>query len=187
MAVGVEQLAGAGMSLQVIDFAKPRGRAPTLGVALLALGVLAVVATAVCDRSWAADREQVLQASLRREEAMRAQRQAKPVVVVPSADEKRVERALAERNRPWLAALRAVEAATRDPVFLLAMNADAANHSFRLDAEAPSFEHALSYAQVLPDGVGLASALLLSHELVTDAASGRQVVRFSVSARWSTP
>lgn len=175
------------MSLETIDFTKPRRRAPTAGVALLTLGVLAMVATAVFDRRWAADREQLLQAALRREEAMRAQQRAKPVVGVPSADERRLERALAERNRPWLAALRAVEAATRDPVFLLAMNADAANPGFRLDAEAPSFEHALSYVQVLPDGVGLVSAQLLSHELVTDAASGRQVVRFSVSARWSMP
>jgi hypothetical protein len=124
---------------------------------------------------------------MRREEAVRVQQQTQPAVVVLSADEKRLQRAEAERNRPWLEALRAIESATRDPVFLLAMNSDVGNRSLRLDAEAPSFEHALSYVQVLPDGTGLASAQLLSHEMVTDAASGRQVVRFSVSAQWSSP
>lgn len=175
------------MSLQRIDFAKPRDRMPPLGAALLALGVLMMAATALCDEHWAADREQLRQAALRREEALLARQQVKPVVAVPSANERRMQRAMAERSRPWLAALSAVEAATRDPVFLLSMTADAGNHSLRLDAEAPSFEHALSYTQVLPDGTGLASAQLLSHELVTDAASGRMVVRFSIAAQWRTP
>lgn len=175
------------MTVQPIDFAKPRGRVPTLGVVLLVLGMLSVVAAAVCDRRWAAEHETLMQASLRREEALRALQLARPAGVTPSADEKRLQRAMAERSRPWLEALRAVESASRDPVFLLAMTADVASQTLRLDAEAPSFEHALSYAQVLPDGVGLVSAQLLSHEQVVDAASGRQVVRFSVAARWRAP
>lgn len=177
----------AGMSLQIINFAKRHDGVPRLGVVLLALGVLMAVVTAVCDRQWAAEREQALQAQMRRDEAVRAHQQAQPAVVLPSADEKRLQHAEAERKRPWLEALRAIESATRDPVFLLAMNADVGSRSLRLDAEAPSFEHALSYVQVLPDGFGLASAQLLTHEMVTDAASGRQVVRFSVSAQWSSP
>lgn len=173
--------------MKVIDFAEPRGRVPMLGLVLLALGVFSIVGAALCDRQWMAEREATEQASQRREEAARARQQAQAVVPVASADEKRLQRALLERSRPWLAALRAVESATRHPVFLLSMNADASNQTLRLEAEAPSFEHALSYAQVLPDGVGLASAQLLSHDLVTDAASGRQVMRFSVAARWRSP
>lgn len=175
------------MSLRAIDFAKPRERVPRVGVVLLVLGVLFLLVVAICEQRWATERERALQEAERQAEALRVQRQARPAVVMPTVDEKRLQRVVAERSRPWMAALRAVESATRDPVFLLAMSTDTSNHSLRLDAEAPSFEHALSYVQVLPDGQGLASAHLLSHELVTDAASGRQVVRFSVSVRWRAP
>jgi hypothetical protein len=175
------------MSLRAIDFAQPRERVPRLGIALLGLGLLCLLGVAVCQQRWAMERERALQEAERRAEALRMQQQARPTVVVPTMDEKRLQRVVAERSRPWMAALRAVESATRDPVFLLALNADTANHSLRLEAEASSFEHALSYVQVLPDAQGLASAHLLSHELVTDAASGRQVVRFAVSARWRAP
>ncbi|MCR5881416.1 hypothetical protein LRS03_00465 [Rhizobacter sp. J219] len=175
------------MSLRVVDFAEPRDRVPRLGVVFMAAGLMSLLAVAWCQERWAADRERALQEVERRAEALRVQRQAKPVVTTATVDEKRMQRVVAERSRPWMAALRAVESATRDPVFLLAMNADVSNHNLRLDAEAPSFEHALAYVQVLPDGVGIASAHLLSHESVTDATSGRQVVRFSVSARWRSP
>lgn len=175
------------MSLRAIDFAQPRERVPRLGAVLLMLGVLALLVVAMCQQRWDAEREQTVREAERRVEALRAQRELRPAVVVPTADEKRMQRVVAERSRPWMPALRAVESATRAPVFLLAMNADVSNHSLRLEAEAPSFEHALSYVQVLPDGQGLVSAQLLSHELVTDAASGRQVVKFSVSARWRSP
>lgn len=175
------------MSLRAVDFAQARDRVPRLGFVLLVIGILSLLGVALCQQRWAAERHAAWQEAERRAEVLRAQRQAKPVVAVVSADEKRLQRVVAERGRPWLAALRAVEAATRDPVFLLAMSADTSTHSLRLDAEASSFEQALAYVQALPDDAGLESADLLSHESVTDAASGRQVVRFSVSVRWRVP
>jgi hypothetical protein len=175
------------MSLHPVDFAQPRARVPRVGAVLLACGVAALVAAALCQQRWATERDQARQNAERREEAARAQRAARPAVLLPNADEKRLQRVLAERGRPWLAALRSVESATVAPVFLLALNADTSNQALRLDAEAPSFEHALAYVQVLPDRTGLVSAHLLSHEQVNDASTGRPVVRFSVLARWSAP
>lgn len=175
------------MSLRAIDFARQRERTPPLGIALLVLGVLCLLAVVLCQQRWSSARERSMQEAERRAEALRVQRQARQMVVVPTADDKRLQRVAAERSRPWMAALRAVESATRDPVFLLTMSSDVSSQSFRLEAEAPSFEHALAYVQVLPDGQGLSSAQLLSHEVVIDAASGRPVVRFSVSARWRMP
>lgn len=175
------------MSLRVIDFAQPRERLPRLGVMLLVLGVLAMLMMAVCQQSWDAERDEAARSAERRAEALRLQLEQRPAMVMPSVDERRMQRVIAERGRPWLPVLRAIESATRDPVSLLTMSADTSNHSLRLEAEALSFEQVLAYVQVLPDGKGLVSAQLMSHEVVTDAVSGRQVVRFSVSARWRSP
>jgi hypothetical protein len=174
------------MTLQAIDFAQAPRRVPRAGIALLVIGVLAVAATALLRHRWATEDEQARQVE-RLAEAARAQHRAPPAAMPPTIDEKRLLGVLAEQGRPWLPALQAVESATRDPVFLLSLTADASNRSLRLDAEAPSFDHALAYVQVLPDRTGLASASLLAHEQVTDASTGRAIVRSSVSARWGAP
>lgn len=175
------------MSLRSIDFSRPVRAVSALGMALLFIGALALLASGICHHRWAAEREVAAQQAQREAEALRARRAAKPVAAAPSSDERRLQRATLERARPWMPALRAIEAATRDPVYLLSLSADAGSGSFRLEGEAPSFEHALAYVQVLPDGVGISTASLLSHEETNDPASGRRVVRFAVRIQWAMP
>jgi hypothetical protein len=175
------------MSLRAIDFSRPPERIPRLGMVLLAVGLASLLIVAVLQQRWASEREFAHQEAERRFQALRAEQESRATPRMPTADAVRMKHAEVERRRPWLGALRAVEAVTRDPVFLMSLNADAGNESFRLEGEAPSFEHALAYVQQLPDMRGLISAQLLSHEQVTDSASGRQVVKFSASARWGAP
>lgn len=175
------------MSLQPVDFLQSARPVPQLGRVLLAIGVLALMGAAICHQRWAAERAAAEQQAQQELEAARAVRLAVPVSAAPLPDERRWAQANRERARPWMPALRAIESATRDPVYLLGLSVDASSGNLRLEGEAPSFEHALSYVQVLPDGTGLSAAHLLSHELVTDPASGRQVVRFAVVAQWVAP
>lgn len=173
------------MSLRRVDFLQPASAAPRIGFVLLAIGVAALATAIAFHRHGALQREAMAQRWLQEAEAERLAQEQRDSPPTPTAEDLQIANARKERRRPWLAALRAVEAASRDPVFLLTLSADAGSGLWRLEGEAPSFEHALAYVQVLPDGVGLASASLLSHEAVQDPLSGRATVRFSASARWS--
>ena len=173
------------MSLQPVDFLKPTG-APRLGWWLLAAGVVTLGAAQWCDQRWTAERGLAEQAQQARAEALRAtQRAAAPAV--PSATERRLQYARTELQRPWMAALRAVESAAADPVYVLALSFDPRVGAVKIEAEAPSFEHALAFTQVLADGTALSAANLLSHEQVNDPAAPQPVVRFTVLARWGAP
>lgn len=173
------------MSLQPVDFLKPRG-APRLGWWLLAAGVLTLGAAKWCDQRWTAERGLAEQAQQARVEAVRAaQRPAAPSV--PSETERRLQYARTELQRPWMAALRAVESAAMDPVYVLALSFDPRAGAVKIEAEAPSFEHALAFTQVLADGTALSAVSLLSHEQVSDPSTSQPVVRFSVLARWGAP
>jgi hypothetical protein len=123
----------------------------------------------------------------------------------PTLAQRRWNQARPELARPWLAALSAIESATRPPVYLLSMNIDPATGVIRLEGEAPGFDQALAYVQALGAEPALSSATLESHSEVPSAGgsaaaaalspptalgappSDRPVVRFSALTHWRQP
>jgi len=168
-----------------VDFLRPQ-RAPRIGWVLLALGAIALAGALWCEQRWAAERVAAEQAEQQAIAAERV-RHAPPPPHEPTLVERRWLQAQGELRRPWLPALRAIESATVNPVFLLSMTIEPAKGTIRLDAEAPSFDHALAYVQVLDEGSVLQPAELVSHEQAVDLAGGRGPVRFSVATRWVAP
>ena len=169
------------MSLQAVDFLRPAA-IPKLAWWLLGAGVIALAAALWCDSRWADERAEAQRVAESKAEAWRARQVVKPRA--PPASERRLQQAQKETSRPWLPALRAIEFATQDPVYLLSLSTDAATGNLKLEAEAPNFEHALAYVQVLGDGSALSPASLQSHEQALDPATGRRMVRFTVLTQW---
>jgi hypothetical protein len=173
------------MNIRAVDFIHPP-RPPRVGWVLLAAGVAAFVAALWCEQHWAVERaavERIEQETL----AVRRASQSPARQAQPSMAQQRWQQAQPELRRPWLPALRAIESATVNPVFLLSLSIDPANGQIKIDAEAPSFDHALAYVQVLDVGGALQPGTMVSHDQVADAGSGRSVVKFSAVTRWVAP
>jgi hypothetical protein len=173
------------MTNGAIDFLRSP-RQPRVGWVLLTLGSMAIVGALWCDQHWFAYRTAIEHAE---REALAAQmvRQVPPKPAEPSLAQRRWEQAQVELRRPWLPTLRAIESATVNPVFLLSMTIDPAKGLIKLDGEAPSFDHALAYVQVLDEGGALRPAQLISHEQSPDGAPGHPSVKFSAVTRWRMP
>ena len=172
------------MSGAVIDFLRP-SQPPRIGWVLLALGIAGLAVAFWFDRQWADERTA---AALAEQQALAAERgrQAPPPPVEPTLAQRRWQQAQLELQRPWLPALRAVESATVSPVFLLSMTIEPAKGLIKLDAEAPSFDHALAYVQMLDEGGVLQPATLVSHEQAASPGDGRGSVKFSAVTHWSS-
>jgi hypothetical protein len=158
---------------------------PGVGWALLGAGILALAASIAVEAHFvaakdAADRELLAQLDLER------LRRQPMKVVPPTAGEIRVREAVAESRGPWLATLRAIETTTQDPVYLRSMTVEPSTAVIKLEAEAPSFADALSYAKALDEEALLHPALLTSHEAVADTTTGKNVVRFNVVTQWNS-
>lgn len=173
------------MSGRPIDFLRP-AQPPRIGWLLLTLGLAALSGALWCEQHWASERAAAKDAEQQAQAAQRALH-APPPPVEPTLAQRRWQQAQGELQRPWLPALRAIESATANPVFLLSMSIDPAKGLIKLDAEAPSFDHALAYVQVLDIGGVLQPATLVSHEQGLDPAGGRGPVRFSAVTHWTTP
>lgn len=171
------------MSAATIDFLRPP-RAPGIGWLLLALGAAALATALWLDHRWAQQRaEYEATARAREERARESQRAAqRPVPLTP--DQKRLQRVSPQLRQPWLPTLRLIENVTEPPVYLLALSIDPAAGTATLDAEALSFDHALSYLQLLNEDGLLGPAQLRSHEQSGDPA-GHPSVRFTVITQWS--
>lgn len=102
----------------------------------------------------------------------------------PTPDQQRLSKIAAELRQPWLPTLRLIENATEAPIFLTGLAMEPANTTVRINGEAPSFEQVLAYARTLNEPGLISEAELRSHEQATDP-NGRDVVRFSISARWA--
>jgi len=173
------------MSLQAVNFVHPP-RPPRAGWVWLGLGIALLTGAAWLNERWADERTELERAQQAQAEALHARQLQSAKPIEPSASDRRLRKVQAELDRPWLRALGVVEAATKDPVYLLSVVFAKGSDGIRLDAEAPSFEEALAYAQRLQEGRRvISSASLVSHEQVVDASSGRNLVRFTVMAQWS--
>jgi hypothetical protein len=166
-----------------VDFLRP-ARQPTIGWVLLALGAATLAVAWWCEQQWAGERAATVMAQ---HEALAAQRalQAPPPPAEPTLAQRRWQQAQGELRRPWLPALRAIEAATVNPVFLVGLTIDPAKGSIKLEGEAPSFDHALAYVQLLDEGGALEPATLVSHEQSSGTAGPGALVRFSATTRWT--
>ena len=174
---------------RAVDFLRPQ-RPPRLGWVLFTLGVISLAAALWCEQRWAAEHAAVDQAYRQAQEqamAVERARRAPPPPREPTLIERRWLQAQPELHRPWLPALHAIESATVNPVFLLSMNIDPVKGLIRLDAEAPSFDHALAYVQVLDESGALQPAELVSHERAVAAVGAPGTVRFSVVTQWTAP
>lgn len=173
------------MSRASIDFLRPR-HVPWAGWCLLTLGVLALLAALALDRQWTGERgEHEARSRLREEAAQQAQRIAMQPVI-PTPDQRRLQRIAPHLRQPWLPVLRLVENVTEAPVFLLTLAIDPATGVVRLDGEAPGFDQALTYTQGLDDEGVMGPAQLRSHEFTSEPGTGRSSVRFSIETRWRT-
>jgi hypothetical protein len=170
------------LSGRAVDFLQAPQR-PRIGWVLLTLGIAALALALWCEQRWAAQRAAT---ELADEQALAARRVSltPPPPREPTLAQRRWQQAQGELRRPWLPALRAIEAATVNPVFLLSMTIEPSKGLIKLEAEAPSFDHALAYVQVLDIGGGLQPAALVSHEQAADGSDGRGTVRFSALTHW---
>ena len=158
---------------------------PRLGWLLLAAGTVALVTALLVDRratELSASADQVLQAQAE----LQHRRQETIKVVAPTASDIRLRQAEFESRAPWLALLRTIETTSQDPVYLRSFTLEPAAATIKLEAEAPTFAEALAYAGALDESSLLHPALLTSHDEVPDAATGKNVVHFSVMTRWNS-
>jgi hypothetical protein len=170
---------------KAMDFRRAGG-VPESGWVLLAAGVIAMGVAAWFNARWTSEKSEIDRLEQLAAVEGAAQTPA-PEPVRASPAQVRIDQALVELRRPWLASLRAVESATRDPVYVLSMAVDPGTGAIRLDAEADDFSQAVGYVEKLGASPLLASASLMSHETGTNPATARPVLRFTVGTRWVTP
>lgn len=165
-----------------VDFLRPIG-APRVGWWLLALGIAALAVAFGAEQRWTTQRAAAVRAA---QDALALQQAAiEPLPArPPTPAQRRWQQVQPELQRPWLPALRAIESATVNPVFLLSMTIEPVTGLVKLDAEAPSFDHALAFVQVLDLSGALRPASLVSHEQSSGGPAGRGAVRFSAMTRW---
>ena len=171
------------MNLSSVDFARRGANMTGPGWVLLVGGGLALAFALWKQHEWSVQaerREEARAVAIERERAAR-----RPLVpVLPTLSERRWQGARMELGYPWLRVLRSVEDSTHDPVYLKSLVVDRGTAGIRIEAEAPSFDRALEYVQMIDaDGV-LAPAFLASHEPIVDAF-GNPAVRFSLATQWS--
>lgn len=168
-----------------IDFLRPHAT-NRVGAALLTLGAAALLISIELSQRWAAQRTHAEEMA-RTAEARRLAALRPPPAPKPTVEQVRWQQTDPERRWPWLAALRAIESATAPPIYLLGLTVDPVTGFVKIEGEAPSFDHAQAYVQVLGDGQHLGQVVLASHEQTAEPGSGRPFVRFTATTRWIAP
>ena len=166
-----------------IDFRKAPGL-PRLGWLLLALGATGCALALWTQFRWSTQSAQLSHERLAAQALQRARELPSAPVPLTAAQRRGLQVADSMR-RPWLPALRAIEAATSAPIYLLSLSIDPTTGTMKIEGEAPTFDHAMAYVQTLDEGRVLRPASLTSHETVVDPVTGRSYVRFTAITRWS--
>lgn len=158
-----------------------------LGWLVLLLALLA--AGMAADQIWQTHQQaltltQAQEATAQHQAELERQRLAAlPPATPPYVDDKRWQRAASELTLPWLNTLRALEQATKPPVFLVGFKSDPVNGRLQLDAEAPDLDAALAYTASLQADARLTHTLLSAHDLAGDP-QGHGLVKFSLRTQW---
>jgi hypothetical protein len=169
------------MTMQRIDFLR-RSRPSLVGWMLLCAGLTATTAALWVARGWEQQRMQVDVQARAAAEAAQNERRLAMQPIVPSADERRLQRIAPLLRQPWLPTLRLVESVTETPIYLTALSIDPANGNVRIDGEAPNFDAALGYSQVLFEPGVIGDAQLQSHEQGKEGQGSP--LKFTVVAKW---
>lgn len=169
-----------------IDFVRSP-RQPVLGWLVLAsalatTGLAGWQYLALKHRQEALTKAQQQQAQLLAENE-RQRLAALPPPLPPYVDDKRWHLAAHELALPWINTLRALEQATKPPIFLVGFKSDPATGRLQLDAEAPSLDAALDFVSALQAAPTLSQTQILSHEESPDS-QGRPLTRFSLQTKW---
>jgi len=169
-----------------LDFLRPAGPRLQVGLALLALGVVAAVLVAW--RFLALGRD-VDELEVRLADVKRLERRELPRMRVSAGDPKvlaqevgRANAVLASLTLPWDAMFGELESAANANVGLLAIQPDGSGRQVRLAGEARSFEALLAYVARLESTAGFANVLLATHELKPGGAE--RPVAFTLTADW---
>src|SRR5262245_2430750 len=169
-----------------LDFLHPAGPRFQVGVALLALGVVAAILVGWRYYSLARD---VADLEARLADVKHLERRDMPRMRVSPGDAKvlaqevgRANAVLASLALPWDAMFGELEAAANTHVGLLAIHPEAGGRQVRLTGEARSFDELLAYMTRLEATPGFANVLLATHELKPGGAE-RPVV-FTLLADW---
>lgn len=171
------------MTRRFVDFAA-HARQPMAGWLMLIVGATLLAAAIGCQQHWQHQEDQKRQRQIAAAEELR-QRKKPPPRLEPTSAERREESTRRQLGHPWLATLRTVEAATQDPIYLRSLSIEPSAGVVKLEADAPSFDHALAYLQVLDLGGVLRPGRMLAHEQVAGATPDQVTVRFSAETQWS--
>lgn len=164
-----------------LDFVAPVHRAPAVGIALAAAGIVAAIAVGVAftDRLGERDRLDAELSSIHE-----PRRAATPESDKAAAEAAEVARELAV---PWTALLAELEAASHDmadKVALLQVEPDPAKHAVKITAEVRSLPDALAYLGRLQQSKMLRYPMLESHERRKD--DPEHPFRIKLDAEWRT-
>jgi hypothetical protein len=166
-----------------LDFAGARSRGGVAGVALAAVGGLALALVGLQLHSLSGQRAGL---ELRTSALERTQHRAASLESVAGLASQNAERTVSELATPWSHLLAELEQASSDKsgdVAVLSIEPDHAKHRVRVTAEARSLALALAYVQRLRKTQVLRYPMLDSHEMKTDDKD--RPVRFQLSADWS--
>ncbi len=127
------------------------------------------------------ERRMVLQQSLDEAgaggtQARAAQRQAGQALTTEAA--RSINEAIGKLNLPWEFIFAALDVAAMPNVVLLGLEPDMAASTVRLGGQAASLDRVLEYRRRLEAADGIASAVLVRHEM------HRGEVRFGIEVRW---
>ncbi len=184
------------MTARRIDFSKQPGP-PLLGWCCLLLGAALLTSAWGLKQHWseqaAALQRQLIQTE---RETQRQQATARARAALPPAEARRWAQWQTQRALPWQEALQAVDAASSDPVYLLALawqgGSDGNAGQLKLEAQAPGWNEALVFVEQLQRSLDLAgtplfgAAQLSSQQQAQDASTNATVQRFVVTVplRW---
>lgn len=172
-----------------LDFVHIAPRRSWWGVALLALGGVAIAAVLIRFITLNSSAEALANEVADAQDSAHQERMAvRPGI---GADSKLLARDVTQANLvldslniTWTALFKTLESVSVPNVTLLAVQPEGgASRRLRLAGEARRYEDALSYVGQLAATPGFSNAVLVSHEATVDAR-GRRAVQFAVTVDW---